>query len=119
MEVSLTAHAISRYIERVKPAMDSNAARAELERLVEHADITPTSTPPRWVAEGEREAYLPLTDDVCLTLIGRPGRWRALTVLLRGSLSPESRAARNEARKDRHRRARTRRQKDISNGRPR
>lgn len=105
-DVALSAHAISRYRERVKPALDDQGARTELQQLLEIAEGEPSTRPPEWLAEGEVEAYLPLTDQICLVVIGKTGGWRAVTCLVANSLSPEGRAFRNRLRKARKRRAR-------------
>ena len=103
--IVLTTHAAERYQERVRPALDTERARDELEHLIHLSEATPE--PPCWTDTAqEGDQYLNVSDGVCVVLErGESGRLHAVTVLTRGEMSAGARAARN-ARKAQLRRAR-------------
>lgn len=49
MSFSITNHAVERYIERVRPALEIGPARTEMTRLARDCGIR-TTEPPDWVA---------------------------------------------------------------------
>ena len=80
--IDLTAHAVRRFRDRVRPALDLDCAADELARLVGQAELTPE--PPAWV-EGFAYLYL-VVGDVVLTLdpaLSDPERLVATTCLVR------------------------------------
>jgi hypothetical protein len=80
--IDLTAHAIQRFRDRVRPALDLDAAADELARLAGQAELTPS--PPEWL-RGFAHLYL-VAGDVALPLelaLGDPERLVATTCLVR------------------------------------
>jgi hypothetical protein len=62
--IDLTAHAIQRFRDRVRPALDLDAAADELARLAGQAELTPCRPP--WL-QGFAHLYL-VAGDVALPL---------------------------------------------------
>lgn len=92
--VWFTTHAIERYVERVRPALTKAAARCELVRLCEVAEVALER--PAWLGLGEAtDAFLLLGDDVVLPLVRGHTGWVAITCMTRGCISPAERMARN------------------------
>lgn len=63
LEIDLSPHAISRYAERVRPALDLDAAADELAHLATFAELS--ERPPAWLAarqHDEAPLYLLLGD---------------------------------------------------------
>ena len=109
--IGLTQHAVARYRERVRPALDADQVRRELLALLELAgDPGP---PPEWVhaAADPCHAYLELADGVALGLKanGRT-RWDAVTVFVRGGEAESYRRHRARKRKQEKQRQRLRRE---------
>lgn len=80
--IDLTAHAIERFRDRVRPGIELDAAADELARLVGHAELTPQR--PEWLT-GFALLYL-VAGDVALPLepaLGNPERLVATTCLVR------------------------------------
>jgi hypothetical protein len=80
--IDLTAHAIKRFRDRVRPALHLDAAADELARLAGQAELTPRRPP--WL-QGFAHLYLVL-GDVALPLepaFGDPERLVATTCLVR------------------------------------
>jgi hypothetical protein len=80
--IDLTAHAILRFRDRVRPALDLDAAADELARLAGQAELTPCR--PEWL-QGFAHLYL-VAGDVALPLepaLGDPERLVATTCLVR------------------------------------
>jgi hypothetical protein len=80
--IDLTAHAIQRFRDRVRPALDLDAAADELARLAGQAELTPCR--PEWL-QGFAHLYL-VAGDVALPLepaLGDPERLVATTCLVR------------------------------------
>jgi hypothetical protein len=102
----LTAHAVERFIERVRSGLSWSGAEMELERVLEHGQLT--EQPPVWLAERSRpdaSMYVSL-GDVVLPLAPsreRVGQWIALTCLTSGTLAPAVRARRKAAHEMRRR----------------
>ena len=89
----LSAHAVEQYQQRVKPALELDAARGELERLVSGAQIT--AVEPIWVHAANPSAfYLLIGDAVALPLVAQDGGWVATTCVAAGSYTPVRRAQR-------------------------
>ena len=98
--VWFTTHAIERYVERLRPALTKAAARRELVRLCEVAEIT--ADRPGWLGLGEAtDAYLLIGEDVALPVMRGHTGWVAITCMTRGCLAPSERRARNRANKAR------------------
>ena len=82
LTIDLTAHAIQRFRDRVRPALDFDAAAEELANLVGHGELTPVRPP--WLT-GFALLYL-VAGDVALPLepaLGDPERLVATTCLVR------------------------------------
>jgi hypothetical protein len=96
--IILTKHAIKRYQERVKPALMLEQAESELRRLTDYsldAGMPITTSPPFELTTGNvsdetQDAFLMISDGVCLALRGgkvRTGGWLATTLFTRGGKS--------------------------------
>ena len=101
LDCHLTTHAISRFRERVRPALTWEHAEREFNLVLALADATPHA--PAWVAERQRQhadLYLVLGDLVMpLTASAvTPSRWLVTTCLTRGGISDLARATRNSRR---------------------
>lgn len=102
LTIELTAHAVDRYVERVRPGLAREVAEAELAHVVLAGEVV--TTPPAWhLANCAQVApsYL-VVADVLLPLVPRPDDPDVLvatTCLAKGSLTPEVRR-----RRTRHRR---------------
>jgi hypothetical protein len=107
-EVRLSAHAAEQYRHRVKPGLDLEAARAELEQLRLVGEIT--SIEPAWLnAAKPAPHYLLITDALALPLVPQNGGWIATTCLANSTLSPTRRAAKSARRQSLASRKRARR----------
>jgi hypothetical protein len=98
--IDLTEHAIERFRERVRPAIDFDAAADELAQIAARGELTAVA--PAWL-RARALVYLVLGDVVLPLEPDRrePDRLVAVTCLVRGSLSPRARAARNACRRRR------------------
>lgn len=94
--IEISAHALGRYIERVRPSLTHDQAQDDLARLIAtHGQVDPE--PPCWLRADPDRAYLTLGPDICLPLEPTPrGRWIAVTTAAHGSISEEERRRRNE-----------------------
>ncbi len=94
----LTAHAIERYRDRVKPHLTFEEANAELRRLLRTA--TAVSQRPSWSNDKYEDAtYAVLSDGIALVV--RSNQYAAgvaVTCLTRAGVSDEARAKRNKRR---------------------
>jgi hypothetical protein len=91
--VRLSAHAAEQYQQRVKPALDLEAARAELEQLVPVAEIT--ATEPGWIhAADPAPFYLVISNALAFPLAPQNGGWIATTCVAAGTHTPVRRAQR-------------------------
>jgi hypothetical protein len=80
-EVRITDHCVRRYVERVKPDLERQAARRELDQL-KHVGTIATSAP-AWAREADPAAYyLMIGDDIVLPLAGGVEGWWASTCLV-------------------------------------
>lgn len=114
--VVVSQHAATRYMERVKPALDFAAARTELERLVE---MCPALVPEvDWLPGddyGINVGYLEVAPGIaCPVLRAEGGTLIATTCCTYGSLSEASRREANVAKREQRRR----RRKKKPGGRP-
>lgn len=83
--IHFSNHAIDRYRERVKPAMQRNHVKRELKHLATLA--TMTEAPPDWIGNKPSEdphRYIEITDGICFSLVKVPDGWLATTCLIRG-----------------------------------
>ena len=101
VRIELSAHAVVRFQERVRPALSLRRAGEELRELILLGRIT--NTAPRWLAarQQQRSAFYLVIGDVVLPL--EPSRRDrsilvALTCIAAGCLSDASRAMRNRRR---------------------
>jgi hypothetical protein len=98
--ITLSHHAIQRFHERVRPALDRDSAADELARIALAGRVLGEA--PAWhAASAAQEAPLYLVlGDVVLPLkpTGRDAGYVATTCLARGSWSDASRARRNRRR---------------------
>jgi hypothetical protein len=96
--VILTAHAIERYRDRVKPHLTFGEASAELRRLLRHATVV--SERPSWSNDRYEDAtYVVLSDGIALVV--RSDQYAAgvaVTCLTRAGVSDETRTKRNRRR---------------------
>jgi hypothetical protein len=89
----VSAHAAEQYQHRVKPALDLDAARAELEQLADLAQIT--SQEPGWLhAADPAPFYLLISNALALPLQPQDGGWIATTCVAAGAYTPVRRAQR-------------------------
>jgi hypothetical protein len=92
-EIDVSEHAVEQYKERVKPALDSTAARSELGRLVFSGEIL--VEPPEWTrSAGTKPYYLVIADVLVLPLAPQSGRWVTTTCLVNTTLTPRRREER-------------------------
>ncbi len=106
--VRISAHAVDRYRERIKPGLDEAAARIELERL--RAVGTVVREPPTWLhAADHAPCYLLFGDDIVLPLLHADGGWIASTCVPKSTLTSERRQAKTARRRSLASRARAQR----------
>lgn len=90
----ISAHAAEQYQFRVKPALEVEAARAELEQLRLVGEIT--ALEPEWVNAAKPAAfYLRVSDSVALPLAPQGGEWIATTCVTSNTYTPTRRSQRN------------------------
>ena len=93
-EVMVSAHAIEQYRDRVKPGLDPDAARAELDQLCTLGGVQ--TEPPGWVNPARPAAYyLLLGDHIVLPLAPQADGWVATTCVAQRTLTPTRRAAKS------------------------
>ena len=93
-KVVVSAHAVEQYRDRVKPGLDPDAARAELEHLRALGHVP--AEPPGWVNPARPAAYyLLLGDQIVLPLAPQADAWVATTCVTRRTLTPRRRAAKS------------------------
>ena len=104
-ELSITDHAVRRFRERVRPALDFDAAERELLRLInDYGDLTEGA--PAWLdgAAVRAKAYLSIGDQIALPLradFDGSGGLVAVTCVHRGGIDPAGRRRRAEERRRR------------------
>ena len=92
--VLVSKHAAEQYRHRVRPGLDPNAARAELERLRDTGEVS--SVAPEWLnAANPAPHYLLLGKDVVLPVLPQGDGWIATTCVARPTLTPARRAAKS------------------------
>ena len=92
--VLVSRHAAEQYPRRVRPGLDVDAARVELERLRGTAEIS--TIPPKWLnAAKDAPHYLLLGDAVALPIAAQGDSWIATTCVTRRTLTPTRRAAKS------------------------
>jgi hypothetical protein len=106
MTVTLTVHAVERFQERVRPTLDLEAAKTELDRRADQFGRRVEARPDWLGMEGRNivapaDAYLLIGDDVVLPLADRSTGPLALSCLVRGSIPPAERRQRNVKRRKR------------------
>ena len=93
-QVTVSAHAVEQYRDRVKPGLDPDAARTELEQLCTLGLIQPEA--PGWVNPARPAAYyLLLGDQIVLPLAPQADAWVATTCVAQRTLTPTRRAAKS------------------------
>ena len=93
-QVTVSAHAVEQYRDRVKPGLDPDAARAELEQLCALGLIQTEA--PGWVNAARPAAYyLLLGDQIVLPLAPQADAWVATTCVAQRTLTPTRRAAKS------------------------
>jgi hypothetical protein len=97
MKVQLTRHAVERYQERVKPAMDAAHAEQELECLC--GDLVWTQYAPAGMAEDGLRLYAEMGVGIWAAGVETADSVFVRTVLLEKALRPAERMARNKRRK--------------------
>lgn len=104
LDCHLTTHAISRFRERVRPALTWERAEREFNAVLAVAEATQHA--PAWLAARQRQhadLYLVL-GDLAMPLTASavtPGRWLVTTCLTRGGISDLGRDKRNSRRERR------------------
>jgi hypothetical protein len=92
--VLISDHAAEQYRHPLKPALDPDAARAELTQLVAVSEIT--SLEPPWVhAAKPAPFYLVLSDALALPLLLQTDGWVATTCVAKTTYTPTRRAQRS------------------------
>jgi hypothetical protein len=93
-QVTVSAHAVEQYRDRVKPGLDSDAARTELEQLCALGLIQTDA--PGWLNPARPAAYYVLLGDhVVLPLAPQADGWVATTCVAQRTLTPTRRAAKS------------------------
>jgi hypothetical protein len=100
LSIVLSAHAIERYRERVRPGLELHAAAIALERLVAYGAVR--NRAPDWVADRQRQraAFYLIVGDLVFPMDPShrdPASLRVLTCLARGAISPAARERRRRA----------------------
>jgi len=90
--VTVSAHAVEQYRDRVKPGLDSDAARTELEQLCALGLIQTEA--PGWVNPARPAAYYLLLGDQ-IVLAPQADTWVATTCVAQRTLTPTRRAAKS------------------------
>jgi hypothetical protein len=103
-EIHVSRHALRRYVERVRPGLDEARAVEDLSNVAEHAKIV--VTPPPWYtppASHVAERYLEVGDMILPLRENHvwPGRWHAMTCLVRPSAARRRRDPRSRSRRHR------------------
>lgn len=92
--VRISAHAVEQYRERVKPGLDLDTARGELERLRPVGEISADA--PSWVnAAKPAPYYMLLGDAIVLPLAPHRDGWVATTCVTQRTLTPTRRVAKS------------------------
>jgi len=92
--VLVSRHAAEQYQHRVKPGLDIDAARHELERLRAMADVSPRA--PGWLnAAKPAPYYLLIGDAVVLPLLPQGEGWVATTCVTQRTLTQKRRDAKS------------------------
>lgn len=120
----LTQHAVRRYRERVKPALDLKVCEDELWALTNSGDFLADEPFPRYgieVAEMDQlpppDGYIELAPRIYAVVEMEGDCFVILTVLVDGGLSPAARRKRNEGKAiGRRKKARRRREGFMRNG---
>src|SRR4051794_30143291 len=99
--IQLTRHAVERFQERVRPALQFADAEAELAKLALFGELF--DRPPRWHADtcAQVAPWYLVIGDVLLPLkahCSQPGEFVATTCLTRGVYSDDARHRRRERR---------------------
>lgn len=119
MAIALTEHAISRYLERVKPALSHSRCRRELQALAEMGRFQVEDPLQRRAEDfggdlgSDPDGYIELAPSIWgVVRIDGTGTWHILTVICNRSCSRPRREKRNAA-KAAARAARQRRRKNY------
>jgi hypothetical protein len=92
--VIVSAHAVEQYRDRVKPGLEPDAARAELEQLCTLGVIQTEA--PGWVNSAKRATnYLLLGDQIVMPLAPQADAWVATTCVAQRTVTPTRRAAKS------------------------
>lgn len=103
--VALSAHAVEQYQRRIKPGLDVDVARGELERLRAMGDISPH--PPDWLTTATPAPYyLLIADAAVLPLLPQGDGWIATTCVTQRTLTPTRRRAKSAHKASRSARSR-------------
>jgi endonuclease III len=114
VKLSISQHAVDRYQERVRPTLDTEAARTELEAVLS-MDPERINEAPEWVhvCETKADYYLEVADGI----VAPVAQGHVLTIITRGGSHPEHRARKMETK--RRRRAARKRKPLIYSGQKR
>lgn len=101
VRLPVNAHATKRWVERVRPALDTLAAATECSKVVEHAALS--VAPPTWLNQtSQRPAMYLILGDIAMPLDPDPAdrsRLVARTVLTRNDLARRERRAARRSRR--------------------
>jgi hypothetical protein len=96
--VLVSKHAAEQYRDRVRPGLEVDAARAELERLREAGEMSTVA--PEWLnAANPALHYLLLGEDVVLPILAQGDGWVATTCVTRRTVTPTRQTAKSARRR--------------------
>jgi hypothetical protein len=109
----VSSHAINRYIERVKPAIEASAAKQEILALA--SAQTSTDDPPSWCNSKTRTTadseYIQISDDIVFAVSDK--NQTVITVLVRGGHHDKYHQAKRKYKKNRRQAKAARRNKNL------
>ena len=109
--LEISKHCVKRWRDRVRPGLNTAAARRELEGVLECAGDEVVDLPPDWTRLAEPDShtsFLVVGDDLVLVLIDRGDGFLAKTCVPRGTISPWERMRRRRRSSSRNAEGRSR-----------
>lgn len=92
--IALSVHAVEQYRHRVKPGLDTDATRGELEQLRLVGEVW--AAPPAWLHPRRPLAYyLTIGESIVLPVASQAGGWIATTCVTQQTLTPTGRTAKS------------------------
>ena len=92
-QVTVSGHAVEQYRDRVRPGLDPDGARGELEQLCTLGRIQTQA--PGWVNPARPAAYYLLLGDQIVLPLAPQAAWVATTCVTQRTLTPTRRAAKS------------------------